>query len=180
MVNILVTYATRYGSTGEIANIICEELNKIELISYNSPVNSNVELSNYDGLILGSPIYGGNWLYEAESFLKHNRNKLRKIPIALFSVGMVTIKNVNNGKKEHERALERLPINHSLKNVIKVALFDGVSYRSNLPFWLRTLDFMAGTPQGDFRKWNVIRDWAKRVGQDFILHSSKKDRKIKN
>lgn len=176
MVNILVTYATRYGSTAEIANIICKELNKIELIANISPVNSNIELLNYDGLILGSPIYGGNWLYEAESFLKHNANKLREIPIALFSVGMVAIKNTDNGKKEHEKALERLSINHLSLNVIKVALFDGASHRSNLPFWLRILDFMAGTPQGDFRKRDIIKDWAKRAGQDLISYNSKKER----
>ena len=74
--NILVTYASKYGATQEIAERIGEVLRQAGLQVDILPVASIRNLAAYEAVILGSAIYVGKWHKEAETFLRTNEKVL--------------------------------------------------------------------------------------------------------
>ncbi|PKL55421.1 MAG: flavodoxin, partial [Methanomicrobiales archaeon HGW-Methanomicrobiales-6] len=76
---ILVAYATRYGSTAEVAEAIGEELRKAGITVDVQPVGEVQDLSPYRAAVIGSPIYMGKWLPESQVFIEKNQQYLRTI-----------------------------------------------------------------------------------------------------
>ena len=87
MEKILVTYATKYGATKEIAEKIGEELRQAGLQTDVVPVDRVRDLTAYKAVILGSAVYIGKWRKEAVEFLKKNVQALAERPVWLFSSG---------------------------------------------------------------------------------------------
>lgn len=84
---ILVTYATRYGSTEEVAHTIAESLREYEFDVYCQPLNKVKSIEEYDAVVLGAPIYIGKWHKAAHRFLTTHRDELVNRPLAIFSLG---------------------------------------------------------------------------------------------
>ena len=57
---LLVTYASKYGSTAEIAEVIGKELRKREYEVEVRPVDQVGNLAGYDGFVIGSAVYAGS------------------------------------------------------------------------------------------------------------------------
>lgn len=167
MPRILVTYASRYGTTSEVAAAIAEELtasgSDVDLLM----AGPQIQVAKYDAVVVGSPSYGRKWLPAASVFVVGNRDRLSQLPVALFTVGSLGVKNPKSALREHEAIVSTLRELAPGLNPVSTALFHGSFNRKNLPFWLRILDWMAGTPQGDHRDWDAIRGWARRVGERF-------------
>ena len=85
--NILVTYASKYGATQEIAEKIGEVLRQAGLQVDILPVASIRNLAAYEAVSLGSAVYIGKWHKEAETFLRTNEKILAERPVWLFSSG---------------------------------------------------------------------------------------------
>ena len=85
--NILVTYASKYGATKEIAEKIGEVLRQAGLQADVFPVDGIRDLTPYKAVILGSAVYIGKWHKEAAAFLQTNEKILADRPVWLFSSG---------------------------------------------------------------------------------------------
>src|SRR5689334_10955807 len=85
--NILVTYASKYGATKEIAQKIGEVLCQTGLQVDVFPVDGTLDITPYKAIILGSAIYIGKWQQEAVEFLKANEKILASRQVWLFSSG---------------------------------------------------------------------------------------------
>ncbi len=84
---ILVTYASRYGGTKQIATYLAKVL---ELEGYKTQlkhVDDVVSISLYDFLVVGSGLYLGQWLEDAAEFLDSFSMNLGEKPVWLFSAG---------------------------------------------------------------------------------------------
>lgn len=57
---VLVTYASKYGSTAEIAEVIGKELIKREYEVEVKPISEVGSLAEYDGFVIGSAVYAGS------------------------------------------------------------------------------------------------------------------------
>jgi menaquinone-dependent protoporphyrinogen oxidase len=84
---VLVSYASRHGSTREVAEVVGRALRgagmEVDVCS-----SGDVDLNEDVGaVILGSAIYMGSWLREAEDFATRNAAALQALPVWLFSVG---------------------------------------------------------------------------------------------
>lgn len=167
MPRVLVTYATRYGSTQEVAAAIAEELTAAGMDVDVLAAGPQVEVGKYDAVVAGSPSYGRNWLPHASLFVVGNASRLSLMPVALFTTGMLGVKNPKPALREHERIMSTLREFTPGLAPVTTALFHGSFDRRRLPFILRLLDRLAGTPQGDRRDWEAIRGWARRVGERF-------------
>jgi menaquinone-dependent protoporphyrinogen IX oxidase len=86
MNKILVTYATRAGSTYEVAARVAEVLHTQGAAVDVKPVTAMHELQGYDAIVVGSAIRMGCWLPEAVEFVKTNRETLSRIPTAYFLI----------------------------------------------------------------------------------------------
>jgi menaquinone-dependent protoporphyrinogen IX oxidase len=73
---VLVTYASKHGSTQEVAERIASSLNQHGVQAEVRPMNRVDELDGYDGVLIGSAIYIGRWMKEATQFVERVRPAL--------------------------------------------------------------------------------------------------------
>ena len=66
---VLVAYATRYGSTQEVADKIAATLRQSGLTVEVQPAKQVRTLDGYRAVVLGAPLYMSDWLKEARNFL---------------------------------------------------------------------------------------------------------------
>jgi menaquinone-dependent protoporphyrinogen oxidase len=85
-VRVLVTYATKNGSTEQIADMIADELMAHGLDVSCASVR-DTDSGGFDAVVLGSAVYAGRWLRPARRFLKDEADHLRGIPFWIFSSG---------------------------------------------------------------------------------------------
>jgi menaquinone-dependent protoporphyrinogen oxidase len=170
MPRILVTYASRFGSTRDVAAAIAEELTSAGFDVDVLYANPELDLSKYDGIVIGSPAYGQNWLPRASLFVIGNAERLANLPVAMFTTGMLGVKNPKMALREHNEIISTLSEFAPAVSPVSTALFHGSFDRKNLPICLRIMDRIAGTPQGDQRNWDAIRSWGRKVGDLFTSH----------
>lgn len=81
--NTLIVYASKYGCTEKCANLISKELNdKVELINLKKAKEINI--SQYDKVIIGGSIYIGKIQKEVTEFCTKYLDKLKEKRIGLF------------------------------------------------------------------------------------------------
>lgn len=81
-VNVLVAYASKHGSTKEIAQYIGEEIEgQVDIKNVN-----NVNDINYDYIVLGTPIYEQEPLPEMEDFIKKHKSRIKNKRKSVFVV----------------------------------------------------------------------------------------------
>ncbi len=157
---VLVTYATRAGSTAEIAAAIGETLAARGFRVEVKPVKSQPPLAGYDAVILGSAIRMGNWLPEMVKFIQTNQSALNALPVALFTVHML-----NAGDDETSRAAREAytaSVRALLPNAPEV-FFTGLMDFSRLSLLDRFISNMVKAVESDQRDWEKIRAWAMTV-----------------
>src|SRR5512139_1991827 len=84
---ILLAYASRYGSTKEVAEIITNTMRECGLDVELQPVLEVKSLDNYEAVVLGAAIYNAHWHQDAHQFLSQHRENLRQRPVAIFALG---------------------------------------------------------------------------------------------
>ena len=167
MPRILVSYGTKYGSTTEIASQIGERLTDAGFDTDVLHANLEIDITKYDALIVGSPFYAGRWLPEPALLLVANHERIADIPIALFSVGMIDVKHAGKLREEHDAWIEKAFTQEGINlNIFTSTTFSGAYHRRNLPLWMRVVDtILRITPEGDYREWNEITDWADEIAK---------------
>jgi len=161
---ILITYATRTGSTAEVAEAIGEVLASRGFVVDIKPMKEKPSLDRYNAVVLGSAIRLGSWVTEALDFIKENQARLNQIPTAIFTVHML-----NTGDNESSRAARQAYINpvRQLITPEAEAFFAGNLDLAKLSFVDRVITKLVaaetGPKVGDFREWEKIRDWAHKV-----------------
>jgi menaquinone-dependent protoporphyrinogen IX oxidase len=85
---VMIAYATRSGSTAEIAEAIGKELGKWGAEVDIQPVTDIGDISSYGSVIIGSPILYGKILPEVKKFLKKYEESLAQKRVACFLTGM--------------------------------------------------------------------------------------------
>jgi menaquinone-dependent protoporphyrinogen oxidase len=157
---ILVTYATRAGSTVEIASTIGESLGQRGFAVDVKPVKDNPSLQGYQAVVVGSAIRMGSWLPEAVNFIKANQQALNQVPVALFTVHML-----NTGEDETSRAARLAYLNavRPLLSNAPEAYFAGVMDFSRISFLDRMIASLVKSGEADHRDWNKIRAWSQLV-----------------
>ena len=167
MPRILMTYGTKYGSTAEIATRIGQRMTASGFDTDVLQANLAIDVTKYDAVIVGSPIYGGKWLADPTLLLVVNHERLRSIPIVLFSVGMIDVKHPGKLRELHDAWVDEAFAREGINlNIIASVTFDGAYWRRNLPLWMRFVDsIIRFGPQGDYRQWARIETWADETAQ---------------
>src|SRR5436190_20913169 len=84
---ILVAYATKNGSTAEIAHWIGEELSASGLTVEVRPAAEVRDASGYQAVVLGAAVYLAGWHTDARHFAHRFAGALANMPVWLFSSG---------------------------------------------------------------------------------------------
>jgi menaquinone-dependent protoporphyrinogen oxidase len=159
---ILVTYASRTGSTIGVAQAIAAVLTENGMQVDVIPMPDVKELAPYKAVVAGSAIQGGKWLPEAMLFLQTHRAELNKRPFAAFLVCMTLA--IQNGKYRDSASLLLQPV-RSLVKTRSEGLFAGALDISKIPSFSDRIKFRLSVlfgvwGEGDQRDWNAIRSWA--------------------
>ncbi|HSO11660.1 MAG TPA: flavodoxin domain-containing protein [Anaerolineales bacterium] len=160
---ILVTYASRSGSTAEIAEAIGRRLSQCGMLVEVLPMQDVKNLSGYRAVIAGSPIRNSKWLPEAMQFVETHRSVLSQKPFATFTVS-ITLAMSNTEQYRQAVAKWIQPVRAQVKPVSE-GLFAGRLDFSKLPFNWNTLKLRAVValgifPKEDRRDWKAVSQWA--------------------
>ena len=160
---LLVTYASKYGATREIAEKIGNVLQQSGLRADVVPVKEVLGITGYQAVILGSAVYIGKWQKEAAEFLQKFEQTLAQLPVWFFSSGPT-------GEGDPAELLEgwRLPV--ELQPIAEriqprdIAVFGGFINPEKVNFIEKTaVKNIVKKPFGDFRDWDRIVTWANMV-----------------
>jgi len=165
MEKVLIAHASKYGSTGGIAEKIGEVLrhngHEVEVL----PVRDVTSLDEYGAVILGSAVYYGRWRKEAVKFLQNQEGVLRRKMVWFFSSGP-------GGEGDPVELLDGWtfpPLQQETADRIQprgIAVFHGVldpKIMNRFESWV--LNKM-GAAQGDFRDWDLITAWAEKIAAE--------------
>lgn len=150
---VLVAYASRYGSTEEVAERVAEVLKKQGLGVDLVRAKEVKDISGYDAVVIGSPVIAFRWLGGARRFLKKHTDALGKIPVACFALGLTLMEDTEKNRSEMLKRFK--PIIEKVKPV-DIGLFGGRWDKKRAGFFMRLFPL----PEGDWRKWDKIEAWA--------------------
>ena len=89
MSDILVAFATKAGSTEEVAAAIADTLRKSgNIVDLRRARDVREPASRWGCIVLGAPIYSGRWHRDAHRFLRRHRGELERVPVAIFAMGI--------------------------------------------------------------------------------------------
>ena len=165
MTRVLVTYASKHGSTEEIARAIAHELRERNL-DVDCVGVGDASLGVFDAVVLGSAVYMGRWRSEARHFLKKHLDTLSKVPFWIFSSGPVGEK-VQEEFEQNSKWLEP----HRILDLAESAGVRGhIAFAGRLPtdpHGFVENSMVKNTPQEfrDSRDWDAIRRWADDVAE---------------
>ena len=149
---VLVAYATKYGSTQEVAEVVAATLREQGLDAEVRLAREVCTLDGYSAVVLGAALYMGRWHQDARSFLRRHRKALLRIPVAIFALGPLHT-------AEQETQSSRGQLDRALKpfywlTPVSIEMFGGAIDPARLHFPFKHL------PKGDARDWSAIRAWA--------------------
>jgi menaquinone-dependent protoporphyrinogen oxidase len=155
---ILVAYASRAGSTAEVADVVGQVLRESGAEVEVRPVEDVHSLAGYDALVLGSAIWVGKPLPEALQFATAQQQALAGLSVAYFIL-CDTLREDTPANRATARGyvtpLERI------KQPVTLGLFAGKKDFSTVHPLLRwLLKHVVKLPEGDWRDWERIRAWA--------------------
>jgi menaquinone-dependent protoporphyrinogen oxidase len=165
--NILVCYATRYGSTVDIARIIGKELEVSGYVVKVCPIADVKDPGEYDAVIIGSPLYMGKWLAEARDFVSRFRFPLKERPVAVFSVGYSLKDRTKEHLKSGEDALVAIRV---FINPVSAGFFPGKVDPDRMSPADKAMLRLSGAAPGDFRNEELVRSWARDLAGLAILN----------
>jgi len=160
---ILVTYASRSGSTAGVAEAIGKTLVEGGAEVDVRPMNEVTDLNPYQAVIAGSAIQAAHWLPEAMEFMRMNQAALRQKPFAAFEVCMTLA--MPKGENYRQAVAEFLQPVRELVKPVSEGLFAGGLDIGKLPALGDRIKFRLSVllgvwKEGDHRNWEAIRAWA--------------------
>lgn len=161
---ILVTYASKHGSTAEIAQCIADTLRAAGLTVDVTPAGQVSDVSRYAAVVLGSGVYAGSWVKDAVTFLEKNEQALAQRPVWLFSSGPTGEGDPAALLKNWRFPVAQQPVADRIKPK-DIAVFNGELDPQKLGFAEKLILKAVKAPTGDFRNWEAIAKWAEDIAR---------------
>lgn len=186
----LVTFATRHGSTADVAAAVGDELRTAGLAVDVRPLRDRPQATDYDAIIVGGPMIAG-WHRAARRFLRHNRRHLCRTPTAYFFTAMSL---TDTGARELEgiplfldpwlakppastaslsrRERYATPANYLRPALdaagearpVSVAFFGGALDLTQLNLFEKLfITLLVGATPGDTRNFAAVREWSAKL-----------------
>lgn len=159
---VLVAYASKMGSTAEIADAIADQLRSHHLDVVAAPFGSAPDPSEFHGVVLGSAVYTTRWMKAARRFLRAHRETLAGRPTWLFESGPTG----DVAERRHESPAAVIRLAEEIGSPpIKVfgGNLDPARATTPLARWVANSDMA-----GDYRNWEQIRAWADEIAERLL------------
>jgi menaquinone-dependent protoporphyrinogen oxidase len=154
---VLLTYATRAGSTIEVADTIALAIANNGYLVDIMHIDNVQSLSDYSTIIIGSAIRMGNVTPEVKKFVEAQRIELQSIPTAYF-ITCLTLKDDTPENRETVKAY-LAPLREMVEPFAEGYFAGKMDYSKLKPFSRFIAKRVAKAPEGDFRNWGEIKAW---------------------
>jgi len=159
---VLVAYATRYGSTGEVAEAVGARLRESGLEADVRTLKEARPDDGYNAVVFGAPFYLGSLLKEGREWLERERTALAQRPLALFALGPISAdEDPSEARQQLDKTLAGLEWMQPVAAEMFVGRFDPTRLRladkllTKLP-----ASPLHALPARDDRDWGAIAAWA--------------------
>lgn len=160
MSRVLVAYASKHGSTAEIAEAIAAEIRTRGVDADCVEAGEARDVESYDAVVLGSAVYMKRWRREARRFLSHNGDALKARPLWIFSSGPV-------GDEPDESWAEPADVVETVERLgAREHVVFGGRLRTDGSFMERSMAEKAAPENRDLRDWDEIRAWAAGIATE--------------
>lgn len=165
VMTVLVAYASKRGSTAEIAETVAATLRREGLKVCLEPAGDVRSLERFDAVVLGSAVYMKRWRGDARHFLKKHRKALRQMPFWVFSSGPV-----GDPAEDNPDWIEPPKV---VEKVEELGGRDHVVFGGRVPAEPRGMMEKAmadGIPEQyrDRRDWAQIRRWTHEIAVELV------------
>lgn len=163
MTRVLVAYASKNGSTAEIAEAIAKELRGHNLDVDCLEAGDVRQLDPYQAVVLGSAVYMKRWQGSARRFLHRHHQTLPTLPWWVFSSGPV-----GEPKPTDDKTAEWLEPPKIIAEVERLGAREHVVFGGRVPatphnFIERSMAKNTPPEFADLRNWEEIAAWAARI-----------------
>ena len=157
---VAVIYASRHGSTREIAEALRDGLRERGHNAELGSVDDGVDLTAFDAAVFGSAVYMGRWMKSAREYAEARRGELSGKPLWLFSSGPI-----GDPPEPMEDPYGIAELKESL-GARDHHLFAGKIDKSELGFAEKAVLAAVGADEGDSRDWADVKHWAATIADE--------------
>lgn len=165
MSTVLVTYASRMGSTREIAEAIAADLRETDHTVTCQPCAASPDADSFDAVVLGSAIYVQRWMGDALDYLRRQAPALSTRRTYLFQSGPC---GTDGG------GAKITPVPRAVHRIVRTfGLSEPVTFGGRLDPELATgrlTRWVATGQAGDDRDWEAIHAWGFAIGSELHKH----------
>ncbi len=180
---VLIAYDSRYGTTGEVAEAVAKEICAAGAACDVKLAKEVEDLGPYAAVIVGSAVRNFGWMPDAVNFVKSNANALKDKKVAYFMTCLQILPqqpHLNEkmrkieGESEDDRKKRVLsyldPVLKQSPQVLPkdIGVFAGVIKFDMLTRTDRMLMKNMGFVEGDFRDWDAIKAWARKMAEALL------------
>ena len=154
----LIVYASKHGSTKQIAEQVARQLRQAGLsdVKCLDTKAAQSQLAGAKSVVLGAPVYGQKWHTDAAVFVELNRDELADKKLYVFT----------SGGSEHLEA--NIAAGVAEYNPVEHVYFRGKLAKSSLNLIERIMTYLAKAQYGDARDWNKINTWADELARKVV------------
>lgn len=158
--HLLITAASKHGSTAEIADFIAAELEECGLETSVLDPHDVRDLAPYDGVVIGSAVYTGYWMKPATAMVSRMRDSFADKKVWLFSSGPIGEPLEPPGDPFSVESVSKAT------GAIDHVVFGGAIDRNRLGFGEKAVVVALRVEDGDYRNWDDIRSWAHKIAAE--------------
>ncbi len=163
MSKVLVAYASKHGSTAEIAKAVADEIRSAGHEVDCLEAGSADEVGGYDAVVIGSAVYIKRWRGDAKHFLRKQAKALAEKPFWVFSSGPT-----GDPADDDPEWLEPKRI---MRKAEELGVRDHVVFGGRVPpegGGIAGKGMRSGIPEEfqDRRDWDEIRAWARGIAAE--------------
>jgi menaquinone-dependent protoporphyrinogen oxidase len=157
---VAVAYASKYGSTREIAERIAAVLGESGIDARALPAAEVDDISCYGAVVLGSAVYMGRWLPAAWTFVRRHSARLSEMPLWLFSSGPV-----GEAARHPDQTALPLRVGRAVERLCarEHRTFGGRVAPEPKGLMDRVVTRKIPADHGDARDWDAVEAWARGV-----------------
>jgi menaquinone-dependent protoporphyrinogen oxidase len=156
--SVLIAYATRAGSTCEVAEAISATFREAGLWPELLPMSKVDSFQGAAAVILGAPLYMGRFPREFRKFAVRHRGALANLRPWFFALGPT--RNQPEDFKAARRQAEKQLARYPWIQPAELHVFGGRWDATRLPF---PFTLLRRVPASDIRDWSSIREWSLSV-----------------
>jgi menaquinone-dependent protoporphyrinogen oxidase len=162
---VLVAYATRYGSTQEVAETVAMTLRESGLEVDLQPLRQVHSIDQYRPVVIGAPLYTFHWQKDALNFLTRYRTALTARPVAIFALGPIHAdeKEFQGAREQLDKELAKFP----WLTPAAIEIIGGKFDPEKFTFPHNLIPALKKMPASDVRNWTTIHAWASDLAAQF-------------